>query len=179
MNQEAQQNETVPFYGVIRPLHNGDIDALRPILETWIRLEGHIIKKEVDQTLQAMRESITGMTDRTYFVAEEDGNVVGVMGMRTPDGKMVQFATTSKPIELINAFVSSERRRGSGVGRALVTKIEQAAKERGYTEVQLNSGPRYEETGWGFYDAIGYTRIALAHNYYGPGRHAPVWQKLL
>jgi len=94
-----------------------------------------------------MEESISGKNDRTYFVAvTQDGNVVGSMGMRTPDPRLLQYVTTGKPIELVNAFVSKDYRR-QGTGQALVHTIEKEAKQKGYTELIMDSGPRYKFTG--------------------------------
>ncbi|OGG34423.1 hypothetical protein A2363_00530 [Candidatus Gottesmanbacteria bacterium RIFOXYB1_FULL_47_11] len=145
---ELRQHE-VPFSGSIRPIQTSDLSLLKPILETWIRdSETHeLLTEELESTLQAMEESISGKNDRTYFVAvTQDGNVVGSMGMRTPDPRLLQYVTTGKPIELVNAFVSKDYRR-QGTGQALVHTIEKEAKQKGYTELIMDSGPRYKFTG--------------------------------
>ncbi len=127
-----------------------------------------------------MRDSTTGANDRKYFVAEEEGNVIGVIGIKQPEDTMRAFAATENPLELVNAYVSKDQRAGRGVGRALVKSAEDEARSRGNTEIILNSGPRYETTAWGFYDGLpGFSRVGVAENFYGEGTDAPVWSKRL
>ena len=67
-----------------------------------------------------------------------------------------------------------------GVGSALVARLEDEARWRGYTEIVFNSGPRYKDTAWGFYDKLpGYSRVGVAEKLYGEGGDAPVWSKVL
>lgn len=70
-------------------------------------------------------------------------------------------------------------RGGNGIGTALVQALEETARQKGFTEVVLNSGPRYENTGWGFYDKLpGFRRAGVAVQFYGEGGDAPVWHKI-
>ena len=171
------------FEGKCRFMRVEDLESVRPILETWIRhwKTGEVIASEVEQDLGQMKGSIEGSNEGVSLVAEtHEGEVVGVIGLKPPDERMLKFTTTDKPAELIHAYVAREHRGGKGVGRALVNQLEREAIVRGYKEMVLNSGPRYEETGWGFYDRLeGYTRMGVAKDYYGAGIDAPVWRKVL
>ena len=103
------------------------------------------------------------------------------MGVRPPDERMLPFAQTDNPLELVNAYVSRKRRK-QGVGTALIKKLEEFALAQGATEIFLNSGPRYRKSGWEFYDKVGYKRVALAEGYYQDEEgsyDAPVWSKVL
>ncbi len=169
------------FEGIIRDLRSRDIDSLRPILTTWIkdRTTGDPLPDEVEEDLQIMSDSIDGKNDRTYLVAESlDGEVVGVIGFKAPDSRIMPFTKTLNPAELVNAYVKAEERKGKGVGRALVRGLEERVRMKGHTEIVLNSGPRYKDTGWGFYDKLeGYQRVGIAESYYGEGGDAPIWRK--
>ena len=169
------------FDGSVRGLRKEDIESLRPILATWIkdRETGQLLSNELEEDLRLMSESVDAKNDRAYLVAEDlDGEVIGVMGFKRPDETMLTFTKTSSPAELTTAYVKSDERKGKGVGRALVAKLEEVAKQSGHTEIVLNSGPRYKDTGWGFYDKLpGYSRIGVAVGYYGEGGDAPVWRK--
>lgn len=171
------------FQGTVRSLQLADLDQIKPILETWVKKDnGDPIPAEVEQDLDILRASLEPDSNRHFFVAEADGQVVGVIGMQPLDPKMqaLPFLTAPpNPIELINAYVARDMRGGRGVGRALVSQVEAHAKALGHSHVVLNSGPRYRNTGWGFYDKIGYERIGVAKDYYAPGRDAPVWQRAL
>jgi GNAT superfamily N-acetyltransferase len=100
------------------------------------------------------------------------------MGLKLPDETMRGFARTNRPIEVINAFVYPPY-RGTGVGTLLLRHVEDAARQNGFTEIVVNSGPRYRETGWPFWIKRYGSAIGKADDYYGPGIHAPVWRKIL
>jgi len=171
------------FVGMIRLIREEDIPQLKPILETWIkdRNTHESLPDEVADVMDVMRKSIDGGNDRVYLVAEaSDDQVIGVVGFKNPDETMLSFAKTHNPAELINAYVAQDKRGGKGVGSTLVRRLEEEVILRGYTEIILNSGPRYKETGWGFYDKQpGYTRVGIAEKMYGEGGDAPVWSKVL
>lgn len=177
------KKEQPQFDGLIRTLVKEDIPALRPILATWIkdRQTGEPLPDEVEEDLQIMADSNTSIGDRNYLVAvDTNGEITGVIGFKDPDPRMLKFAKTEYPAELVNAYVKSDQRKGKGVGRALVSALEKLARETGYTEIILNSGPRYKDSGWGFYDKLeGYQRIGVSHEHYGEGGDAPVWEKQL
>lgn len=170
------------FEGIIRPLKIEDLDQLRPILERWIRdpKSNEVIEEEVEEDLQTMRDVLEGKLDAIFFVAERnsDKRVVGVAGMRDPRPTVAQFLSeNSRPRELINMYTAE---REKGVGSAVISVVEQYARDNGYTEIVLDSGPRFEKTGWGFYDKReGYERVGIAKDRYGVGSDAPVWKKIL
>lgn len=167
------------FDGLVRRIKEKDMPAVRLILEAWIkdRETGMPAPDEAQQTASLMSESIAGLNDIVYWVAQEYGQVVGVIGMKIPDKTIRASALTENPIELINAFVS-KRQIGKGVGTALTYVLEQEAKLRGYTEVILSSGERYRETGWGFYDRLEFTRLPPIKDYYSKGFDAFIWSKI-
>jgi len=166
-----------------RLLIEADTDLLRPILERWIRDSetGEPFPNEVEDVIREMRASLTGLNDRTYITAETlENGVIGVIGFRHPEERMIPFTTRKEAAELINAYVAEKHRAGKGVGSSLVSALEHEVKKRGFTQVVLNSGPRYKDTAWGFYDRLaGYKRVGIVENMYGVGRHAPVWRKEL
>ncbi len=183
MSEATNRSETGRFKGIVRPLVEEDLPQIRPILETWLkdRGTGELEKAEVEEDLGLMRDSCKVGNERAYFVAEEpDGQVIGVIGMTSPSEVMHQFTVTRNPVELVNAYVAKEHRSGRGVGSALVARLEDEARRREYTEVAFNSGPRYKDTAWGFYDNLpGYSRVGVAEKLYGEGGDAPVWSKIL
>ncbi len=169
------------FGGEVRLVREEDKTALRPILETWVR-DGktkQVIPEEIEGILDNLSESIRGTKKITYFVAETpEGNVVGMMGFRPPEEKMLTYTSTPRPAELVNAFVSNDY-RGKGVGHVLVNMVKRSAKEKGYTEIILNSGPRYRFSGWPTWLRLFGKPSAIARGYYGEGADAPVWREEL
>src|SRR3990167_10240102 len=101
-----------------RLLRQDDIAAIIPILERWVVHweTGKPIREEIDEIIQAMKNSIDDPKTSTYLVVETslDG-VIGVVGIRLPIKEMLPFVTTSKTAELTNFFIA-EKHRGKGVG---------------------------------------------------------------
>lgn len=174
--------ERIAFSGTIRSLVEGDLVHIRPILETWLRdpETGVLIEREVARDLAQMRSSIEGGIKHTYFVAEEDRKTIGVIGMNpTPQEALAPFVATANPYELIRLYVDKDQREGRGVGTALVERWRREAVLRGATELLVESGPRYKESAWPFYDKMFGPKIAMIENYYGPGIPTAVWREQL
>lgn len=178
---QVRASEIARFHGVVRPLCEEDLPKIKPILEAWIKDSetGEPIPQEVEEDLSAMRESIEGQNDRAYLVADEDEKVLGMVGFKTIDERLKEYANTDNPVEPVNLYLDP-RQRGRGLGRALMDALEQKAREEGFEEIVFCSGPRFRDTAWGFYDHLpGYLRVAVAKDYFGEGTDAPVWRKEL
>lgn len=181
MDQEPREPERRIFDGIVRPATKADLPALRGILQTWVRYQGELLQEEVDDDVHHIEESLKGKNNESYLVAQTtDGKVIGMMGLvPEPKSEVKQHAATERPMELVRVYVDRDFRLGRGVGTALIREIEQLAKSQGATEILLDSGPRYKESGHGFYDKMGYQRVGVNKDFYGEGGDAVVWQKLL
>ncbi|MEK7095974.1 MAG: GNAT family N-acetyltransferase [Patescibacteria group bacterium] len=172
---EAKNNVTV------REVKLEDVENLRPVLEQSIcnPITKEVIQDEVEEVLFSVRETAQGLDDRTYVIAETpEGRIVGVMGLQEPDEVMRSFADTDNPVEIINAYVAYDQ-RGMGTGRSLVKHLDELAKQRGYKEIVLNSGPRYMQSGWPFWRKIYGEPAGVAKNFYNGRYDAMVWRKSL
>jgi GNAT superfamily N-acetyltransferase len=99
-----------------------------------------------DETPMAPDEFVP--PDGAFLVLSRDGEVAGCAGLRRHDG------TTA---EMKRVFVR-ESRRGQGLGRVLLTAVEERARELGYRRIVLESGDRL----WAaleLYRSAGYTPI--------------------
>jgi len=83
-----------------------------------------------------------------YFVAEEDGVLMGGCGVYPTPGLPAGYA------ELVKLYLTSAT-RGRGIGKLMMDKCYQAAKEMGYTHLYLESFPQlakavsiYEKAGF-------------------------------
>lgn len=164
---------------VIRQLQEQDRSDLRAVMESVVRnpVTGEVIKDEVEEILASMKNSLENPGTKTYFVAQTpEGRVVGMMGLQPPGDVMRQFTTTPNPIEIINAYVLSDQ-RGTGIGHELVNHLEEEAKNRGYTEIVLNSGPRYRFSGWPFWRRKYGEPAGVAEKFYDGEWDAMVWRK--
>ena len=180
--EEVMRNEKPVFIGSVRQPIEEDLVSVQLILEAWIRdSETHELKaEEMRGVMEAIRASIAGQGDYQYLVAEEEERVIGVIGFRPiVDEKLRVFAVTDNPAELVDAYVDPPNRAGRGVGKALFENIEQAARSQGFKEVLLNSGPRYKDTAWGFYNKIYGEPVGSIPNMYGEGLNSVVWRRVL
>ncbi len=176
---ELNPKETGRFNGMIRSLQESDIPALKEILEYWLRDGKIVAHDEVEEDIATMRASLGEASGKRMFVAEEDGKVIGMMGLAIPPKDvLLRFAKTDSPSELIMAYVHPDHRGGKGVGTALINTAQDLARARGTKEILLESGPRHRHTGYPFYDLQpGFKRAGQINDFYGKGAHTMVWQK--
>ncbi len=180
--REEQPNpEKNPEEISVREISLEDLDSLQPILEFWIKTPDtqETIHSEVDGVIESIKDSFSGNGDKKFYVAvDTEGSVLGMMGISKPSKEMIEFTKTGNAVEFINAYVDPKR-RGLGVGKKLVISLEEEAKINGYEEIIVNSGPRYSQTGWGFWTSVYGRPVAVQKDLYGPGLDAPVWQGFL
>jgi len=91
------------------------------------------------------------------FVAERDGEVVGVVALLPPSAEGRAVAAEGEA-ELARLAVAPAARRG-GVGDALVEHCERRAREAGWEAIALWSRP-YQRAGHRLYERRGYVRAA-------------------
>jgi GNAT superfamily N-acetyltransferase len=87
---------------------------------------------------------------------DEDGTAVGCGALR---------ALGDRVAEVKRMFVVPAA-RGRGVSRAVLVALEDAARERGWTTLRLETGPRQPEA-IGLYTSAGYRPIAAFGGYVG------------
>ncbi|MEK7602975.1 MAG: GNAT family N-acetyltransferase [Patescibacteria group bacterium] len=136
------------------------------------------IPDEIDGVLATVKDSIDGKNDKLYVLAQDtDGNVTGMIGLMPPSDKMKSY-TSGNAVEIINAYISPDSQR-QGVGTFLLEQLFTHAKDNGITEIDVNSEPRYQESGWPFWNEHFGNPVTLQKDQYGPGRDAPIWHKHL
>lgn len=161
----------------VRKLEVRDIRKIQAILEAWIKDEGEVQQHEVESIMLNMASSKLGYNSRRYLVAETSkGEVIGTVGYKDPDSRMQHYASTPKPLEIINAFVHPDY-VGKGAGSALFNEVETIAQRKRYTEVFMNSGSRYSDSAWPFYVHRYGEPSAYIPDMYGPEEGAPVWSR--
>lgn len=87
------------------------------------------------------------------------------------DGKLIGFATLSvrrlvrypRPIAELDELYVVETFRGKGIGKQLIAKIEEIAKEKNCYRVYIGSANRFE-TAHKFYQTLGYEKYG--HHFY-------------
>lgn len=119
----------------IRKANLEDIDAIKPVLEQWVRNNdtGELLTGEIAEILDNIEQSVLGQNDRQYFIARDlSGNFLGFIGLASPNAEMRQHTKTPKPLEIINAYVDRSK-AGHGTGRHLLKVVEKVATQAGYS----------------------------------------------
>ncbi|MES2807937.1 MAG: GNAT family N-acetyltransferase [Bacteroidota bacterium] len=86
-----------------------------------------------------------------YFVAEEDGKLIGGCGIYPTDGLPTGHA------ELVKLYLTAAT-RGRGIGKLLMDKCNEAAKQLGYTHLYLESFPQLAKA-VSLYEKAGYKHL--------------------
>jgi GNAT superfamily N-acetyltransferase len=95
-----------------------------------------------------------------FLVARVDGKPIGCAGICRCEGERVA--------ELRRMYVAPEARR-SGIARAMVIELEQRARELGYVNLRLETGPEQPEAVH-LYETTGFVVIANFGQYTGQRR---------
>lgn len=143
----------------IRKIEKKDNQAMAKVLRTSLEEYGLNIPGTAyfDESTDKLFETFIG-DEMAYFVAEEDGEILGGVGIYPTEG------LPDDTVELVKMYVKSSC-RGKGVGKQLMLKCIERAKELGYKNIYLETMPElsaavaaYEKLGFKSLDkALGNT----------------------
>ncbi|MBX4195427.1 GNAT family N-acetyltransferase [Candidatus Parcubacteria bacterium] len=159
------------FRGTIRSLELKDVESVGEIFDLYWHDN---FRQNLEDKLQkyTSNDSDLAVQNFKFFVAEENGEVVGVAAIRRAPQHMKGYTTTSNPGEF---YVAAAKERGRGIGKALIMRRFDEAKKDGYTEIVLFGGETHQDS-WGIYDKnFERAGAATAPN----GEKGFVWRKLL
>jgi ribosomal protein S18 acetylase RimI-like enzyme len=135
----------------IRPATNDDSSAVR---ELWT--QAYVTEGEGGRDDPYTEAEFAETAERgEVFVAEREGEVVGVVALLPPGGGDLAVAVDGEA-ELARLAVAPAARRG-GVGDALVERCERHAREAGWDAIALWSRP-YQHAGHRLYERRVYRR---------------------
>jgi GNAT superfamily N-acetyltransferase len=106
-----------------------------------------ITKDELTANLH-MYEKVQGFV----FVAVEDEKVVGFIS-----GSFIPLFHSPGPMFRITALCVLASQRGSGIGSALLQRIEEICKKKECNYIEVTSGPTRQKDAHNFYENHGYT----------------------
>ena len=129
---------------IVRAAVPADYNAIHGLNKTSLGYDYDIIK-----TKQRM-EGLLGNPAHRIFVAELDGKVYGYI-----HGTGYE-STYADPMVNVLALAVDGSAQGKGIGKALLLKIEEWSREKGFFGVRLNSGME-RKGAHQFYFACGYT----------------------
>jgi len=131
---------------VVRAFSFEDLDA---VAELMAELGYPASRAQMRNRMEAMSADPMYAT----LVAELDGEVAGMAGLR-----LLYGYEHDHPVAQISALVTKAAYRGRGIGKELIRRAEQWAKERGAAAIVLTSGNRPErEAAHRFYRYMGFS----------------------
>jgi L-amino acid N-acyltransferase YncA len=136
------------FSGIIRELNENDLPAVEQILDLYWSGE---FRKHLSERLHIPPVE----QNFIWYIAEENGEVVGVAASREAPERMKKYTKTDKVVEF---YVAAAKYKGRGIGTALRNmRIEDARKE-GYAEAVFFSGDAHQDS-WAFHDNSEFRRV--------------------
>ena len=111
----------------------------------------------VEQTLQNIN-AVLQSKDHTAFVAEYENKIVGWIG--ASQAIMIEVMPHCE----INGLVIDQDHRGMGIGKLLVDKVKQWAREKNITKLGLHCNIKRKDAHL-FYEHLGFAEIKQQKNY--------------
>ena len=141
----------------IRPLRDNDIEA---IMQLHQELGWNPAFKADGSTLRQRLQSLIGEESALLLVAEINGQVAAYV-----HGEVITYLLFAGSEMMITEVFVREKARGQGVGKALVSAMEnEAVKQKCFRISVLNSRER-ESYKRGFYPSLGYSERAQTANF--------------
>ncbi len=159
------------FDGIIRPFQTSDLASVTEIFNLYWKDDfGRNLEYKLKRYIK--NDPLLLEQDFKIFVAEKQGEVVGVAIIRKAPPYMAKYAQTINPAEL---YVLAVKHQGQGIGTALTDARINEAKKEGFTEVVLFSGETHQDS-WKFHDSH-FERVGpgIAPN----GEKGYIWRKSL
>ncbi len=134
----------------IRPIEPGDNEKIAAIIRKSLEEFGANKPGTVyyDDSTDHLFETFNNEKGAAYYIATFDGEVVGGAGI---------FPTSNLPagiVELVKMYVSKKARQ-HGIGKLLMQKALNIAKQKGYTHAYIETMPELS-TAIKFYEKIGF-----------------------
>ena len=160
--------ESLEVIPVVRPAREDDLDAAVDLTEA-VAAEGRWIATEapIDRLKRrALYESSIRRHDAQFFVAEDDGEIVGELGIEL----------TSYGVADFGMMVAADR-RGQGIGSALLAAGVDWARAAGAHKVALQVWPD-NEAGIALYRKFGFDQEGLLRSHYRR-KSGEVWDAIV
>jgi putative acetyltransferase len=146
------QNSQKNFH--VRRIAPGDNKALANVIRTTLEEFGANKPGTVyfDETTDSLYELFQAAPASVYYVAEMDGEVVGGGGIFPSPG------LPEDTCELVKMYLA-KKARGIGLGKLLIEKAIDAAREKGFKSIYLETMPELKQA-LNTYEKFGFRYIS-------------------
>lgn len=156
----------------ISPIAIDDLNLVSNLLKSYLQDEN-----EVYYFVNIIKETINGTvagTSEKYVAAKDvDNEVVGILGYRNTIKKFLPFTSTPNSIEIYALFVDKDNLK-KGIGKNLIEYLKDYAKNKGYSEILVRSAYRFKDSGWKFYERLGFQLIGIIEE--KPDEHSNIYR---
>ena len=135
----------------VRTMNPEDAAAVAPLL-------GNLGYPSTTADVARRMEQISRLRDQALFVAENDGTIVGWVHVYARAVLEHDVAA-----EVVGIVVDPNARR-QGIGKALLARVEQWAKEHGLDCVRIGSASHRTDA-HAFYETLGYQKYKKHHRF--------------
>jgi GNAT superfamily N-acetyltransferase len=139
---------------LVRRANAGDIEALARLLTVLFSIEADF-RPDPDRQRRGLRAMLDAPDQRCVLVAERGGAVIGMV-----TAQLLISTAEGAPSAVVEDMVVEEAAQGQGVGRLLLHSIENWARDRGATRLQLLAD-RENAPALGFYERMGWRPTQL------------------
>lgn len=137
---------------IIREFQESDQKAVEKLFDLyWTDPE---FLKELSSELRLYVKK-TSEKDSGFFVAEENNEILGIVGFRKLTNYLKPYALTNNPVEL---YVIAVKYKRKGIGEKLKLKLTEGVRRLGLSEILLYSPNSHNES-WDFYEKSGFERV--------------------
>jgi GNAT superfamily N-acetyltransferase len=112
----------------------------------------------IEQTLQNFINAVLQSKDHTAFVAEYENEIVGWIG--ASQAIMIEVMPHCE----INGLVIDQDHRGMGIGKLLIDKVKQWAREKNNSKIGLHCNVKRTDAHL-FYEHLGFAEIKQQKNF--------------
>lgn len=132
-----------------------------------------VFLNELSEKLDISGKAKSNTDTYRFYVAENNGEIVGIAGLRKAPDHLSVYADTGNPVEL---YVIASKIKKMGIGEALEQKIIKEAKELGFTEMLCYS-PETHSSSWSFYEKLHFKKHGMIVDP-DDGYPGMLWKKL-
>lgn len=124
-------------------------------IKELIELAGEMGYEITAQGIQPILEHYISNPDYYLLLALKDDIILGMVGFN-----IKYYLHREKPVTYIGSLVVKEDFRAQGIGKLLMHKVEEVARERKSNSIQLNSNKRRVRA-HEFYKRLGFSEVSL------------------